>query len=144
MTVCSLAALSKHLKMSWLRGREGGAEGKLHLATLHYSHYSALPVPETRNTQWINQPFLSACMLYHLDDLGGWTNWSLRSNIASSLAKCSPHFSSSSPSSSDLGLLLDFDFLLLGFGESSLLLASRGFRLLVCLLSVHPSQHTDL
>ena len=30
--VCSLAALSQLLKMSWLRGREGGAAGKLHLA----------------------------------------------------------------------------------------------------------------
>ena len=34
ITVCSLAALSQHLKISWLRAREGGAADKLHLATL--------------------------------------------------------------------------------------------------------------
>ena len=34
ITDCSLAALSQHLKMSWLRALKGGAVGKLRLATL--------------------------------------------------------------------------------------------------------------
>ena len=51
----------------------------------------------------------------------------LESNIAASLEKRSPHFSSRSPSSSDLGLLLDLDFLLLDLGESSVLFLLPGW-----------------
>ena len=46
MTVCSLAALSQHLKMSLLRGREGG----LRLATLLNALFSFAGTGDQKHT----------------------------------------------------------------------------------------------
>ena len=50
ITVCFLAALSHHLKMSWLRAREGGAAGKLRLATLLNTVFSFAGSGDQENT----------------------------------------------------------------------------------------------
>ena len=50
ITVCSLAALSHYLKMSWLRAREGGTAGKLHLATLLNAVFSFAGSGDQENT----------------------------------------------------------------------------------------------
>ena len=91
ITVCSLAALSQRLKMSRLRAREGGAAGKLHLATLLNALFSFFGSGNQKHTVDLSESFLSACMSYHLDDLGGLTNWSLRSP-AVSVFLCSSYF----------------------------------------------------
>ena len=79
ITVCSLAALSQQLKISWLKVWEDGAAGKLRWATLLNALFNFAGSGDQEHTVEISESFLSVCMSYHLDDLDGLTNWSLRS-----------------------------------------------------------------
>ena len=69
--------------MSWLRAQEGVAAGKLRLATLLNALFNFVSSGDQEHTVDLSEFFWSACMLYHLDDLGGLTNWSLRSPAVS-------------------------------------------------------------
>ena len=62
--------------MSWLRAREGGAVGRLRLATLLNALLSFAGSRDQEHTVDLPECFLSTCMSYHLDDLGVLTNWS--------------------------------------------------------------------
>ena len=79
MTVCSLAALSQRLSMSWLRAQEGGAVGRLCLATRLKVLFNLTGSEDQEHTVVLLQSFLSVCIPYHLDNRGGLMNWSLRS-----------------------------------------------------------------
>ena len=62
--------------MSWLKGWEAGAEGKLRLATLQKVLFNFASSGDQLHTVVEVDFFLSVCMSYHFDDLGGLTNWS--------------------------------------------------------------------
>ena len=57
--------------------------GRLCLATLLNELFSFAGSGDQEHTVDLPESFLSAYMLYHLDDLGGLTNWSLRSPAVS-------------------------------------------------------------
>ena len=69
--------------MSWLKAREGGTAGKLCLATLLKALFNLAGYRDQEHTVDLSKSFLSVSMLYHLDDLGGLMNWSLRSPAVS-------------------------------------------------------------
>ena len=72
-----------HITVLWLRAREGGAEGgavdRLRLDTLLNALFSFAGSGDQEHTVDLPESFLSTCRSYHLDDLGGLTNWSLKS-----------------------------------------------------------------
>ena len=74
MTVSSRAALSQHLSMSWVRAREGGAVGRLRLATRLKALLSLAGSGDQEETVTMSQSLFSACIPYHLDDQGGLMN----------------------------------------------------------------------
>ena len=69
--------------MSRLKVREGGAAGKLRLAILLNALFSFAGSGDQEHTVVKSESFLLVRMSYHLEDLGGSTNWSLRSPAAS-------------------------------------------------------------
>ena len=71
--------------MSWLRAREGGAVGRLRLATLLNALLSFAGSRDHDHTVDLLEFFLSTCMSYHLDKLGVLTNWSRSSPAVSVL-----------------------------------------------------------
>ena len=75
-TDCSQNALSHCLKVSWLKVREAGAEGKLRLATQVKVLFTLAGSGDQSQTVVEAESFLSVCIAYHFDDLGGFTNWS--------------------------------------------------------------------
>ena len=71
MTVCSLAALSQRLSMSWLNAWEGVAVGRLRLATQLKALLSLAGSGDQEDTVTLSQSLFSACIPHHLDDWGG-------------------------------------------------------------------------
>ena len=74
MTVCSLAALSQCLSMSWLSAREGGAVGRVRLPTRLKAWLSLAGSGDQEDIVTLSQSLFSACIPYHLDDRGGLMN----------------------------------------------------------------------
>ena len=73
ITDCSQNALSHLLKASWLKVREAGAEGKLHLATLVKVLLSLAGYGDQSHTVVQAESFFPQCIAYHFDDLGVFT-----------------------------------------------------------------------
>ena len=75
----SQAGLSHLLNVSWWMGQDDGAEGSECLAILLKLLFNFAEAADLENTSSLEKSFFSEYMLYHLELLGVFTNWSFKS-----------------------------------------------------------------